>query len=145
MKTVWRSMDLKKDFEMFKDDALGILLFGSSARMEDVERSDIDICIVRPANDGLLTEMNRMLGGKYDIKVFENLPLYIRIEIIHDHKIIYGDEVELSAYFYRFRRLWADMVPRVEYNQFDSVGERMILRKRWLHEKKTILGEAGIF
>ena len=145
MKTVWRSMDLKRDFEMFKDDALGILLFGSSARREDVERSDIDICIVRPVNDGLLTGMNRMLGGKYDIKVFENLPLYIRIEIIHDHKIIYGDEVELSAYFYRFRRLWADMVPRVEYNQFDSVGERMILRKRWLHEKKTILGEAGIF
>ena len=145
MKTVWRIMDMKRDFEMFKDDALGILLFGSSARMEDVERSDIDICIVRPANDGLLTEMNRMLGGKYDIKIFENLPLYIQIEIIRDHKIIYGDEVELSAYFYRFRRLWADMVPRVEYNQFDSVGERMILRKRWLHEKKTILGEAGIF
>ena len=145
MKTVWRSMDLKRDFEMFKDNALGILLFGSSARREDVERSDIDICIVRPANDGLLTEMNRMLGGKYDIKVFENLPLYIQIEIIRDHRIICGDEVELSAYFYRFRRLWADMVPRVEYNQFDSVGERMILRKRWLHEKKTILGEAGIF
>jgi predicted nucleotidyltransferase len=138
-------MDLKRDFEMFKDDALGILIFGSSAQMEDVERSDIDICIVRPVNGGLLTEMNRMLGGKYDIKVFENLPLYIRIEIIRDHKIIYGDEVELSAYFYRFRRLWADMVPRVEYNQFGSVEERMILRKRWLHEKKTILGEAGIF
>ncbi|RZB29531.1 MAG: hypothetical protein AEth_01042 [Candidatus Argoarchaeum ethanivorans] len=145
MKTVWRSRDMKRDFEMFKDDALGIILFGSSARMEDVERSDMDICIVRPANDGLLTGMNRMLGGKYDIKVFENLPLYIMIEIIHDHKIIYGDDIELSAYFYRFRRLWADMVPRVEYNQFDSVGERMILRKRWLHEKKTILGEAGIF
>ena len=145
MKTVWRSMDLKRDFGMFKDGALGILLFGSSARREDVEMSDIDICIVRPANDGLLTEMNRMLGGKYDMKVFENLPLYIQIEIIRDHKIIYGDEVELSAYFYRFRRLWADMVPRVGYNQFDSVGERMILRKRWLHEKKTILGEAGIF
>ena len=145
MKTVWRSMDLKRDFEMFRDDVLGILIFGSSARMEDVERSDIDICIVRPVTDKLLTEMNRMLGGKYDIKVFENLPLYIQIEIIRDHRIIYGDEVELSAYFYRFRRLWADMVPRVEYNQFDSVGERMILRKRWLHEKKTILGEAGIF
>ena len=145
MKTVWRSRDMEMDFEMFRGNALGILLFGSSAQMEDVERSDIDICIERPANDGLLTEMNRMLGGKYDIKVFENLPLYIIIEIIHDHKIIYGDEVELSAYFYRFRRLWADIVPRVEYNQFDSVGERMILRKRWLHEKKTILGEAGIF
>jgi len=24
MKTVWRSMDLKRDFEMFEDDALGI-------------------------------------------------------------------------------------------------------------------------
>jgi len=145
MKAVGNSMNLEKDFEIFKDDALGILLFGSRARLEDVERSDIDICIVRPVSDRVLTGIARTFGGKYDIKVFENLPLYIQIEIIRDHRTLHGDETQLSEYFYRFRRLWGDMVLRVEYNRFSSVWERIMLRKRWLHEKRTILGKIGTF
>lgn len=145
MKAVGNSMNLEKDFEIFKDDALGILLFGSRARLEDVERSDIDICIVRPVSDRVLTGIERTFGGKYDIKVFENLPLYIQIEIIRDHRTLHGDETQLSEYFYRFRRLWGDMVSRVEYNRFSSAWERMMLRKRWLHEKRTILGKIGTF
>lgn len=145
MKAVGNSMNLEKDFEIFKDDALGILLFGSRARLEDVKRSDIDICIVRPVSDRVLTGIERMFGGKYDIKVFENLPLYIQIEIIRDHRTLHGDETQLSEYFYRFRRLWGDMVLRVEYNRFSSAWERMMLRKRWLHEKRTILGKIGTF
>lgn len=145
MKDVGNGMNLEKDFEIFKDDALGILLFGSRARLEDAERSDIDICIVRPVSEGVLTRIERTFGGKYDIKVFENLPLYIQIEIIRDHRILHGDEIQLSEYFYRFRRLWGDMALRVEYNRFSSARERMMLRKRWLHEKRTILGKIGAF
>ncbi len=145
MKAVGNSMNPEKDFEIFKDDALGILLFGSRARLEDVERSDIDICIVRPVSDRVLTGIDRMFGGKYDIKVFENLPLYIQIEIIHGHRILYGDEAQLSEYFHRFRRLWDDMALRVKYNQFRSARERMMLRKKWLDEKRTILGKIGAF
>ena len=145
MKAVGNSMNLENDFEIFKDDALGILLFGSRARLEYDERSDIDICIVRPVSDGIFTEIERTFGGKYDIKVFENLPLYIQIEIIRDHRILYGDEIQLSEYFYRFRRLWGDMELRVEFNRFSSIEERMMLRKRWLHEKRTILGKIGAF
>ena len=145
MKVVGDNMNPEKDFEIFKDDVLGILLFGSRARREDVERSDIDICIVRPVNDRVLTGIERTFGGKYDIKVFENLPLYIQIEIIRDHRILHGDEIQLSEYFYKFRRLWEDMALRVEYNRFSSARERMMLRKRWLHEKRTILGKIGAF
>jgi len=143
METVTSNMDLKKDFEIFRNDALGIVLFGSRARLEDAGRSDIDICIVLPVSGDVLTRIERKLGGKYDISVFENLPLYIQIEIIRDSQTLYGDEVELSAYFYRFRRDWADMASRVEYNRFSSVEERMMLRKRWLHAKRAILGKAG--
>jgi len=145
MKDVGNGTNPEKDFEIFKDDALGILLFGSRARLEDVERSDIDICIVRPVSDEVLTGIERTFGVKYDIKVFENLPLYIQIEIIRDHRTLHGDEIQLSEYFYRFRRLWADMALRVEYNRFSSIEERMMLRKRWLHEKRTILGKIGAF
>ena len=145
MKAIGGSMNPEKDFEIFKNDALGILLFGPRARLEDVEGSDIDICIVRPVNDRVLTEIERTFGGKYDIKVFENLPLYIQIEIIRDHKTMHGDEIQLSEYFYKFRRLWADMALRIEYNRFSSIEERMMHRKRWLHEKRTILGKIGAF
>jgi predicted nucleotidyltransferase len=145
METVASNTDLKKDFKIFENDALGIVLFGSRARQEDAERSDIDICIVRPVSSDVLTRIGRALGGKYDISVFENLPLHIQIEIIRDSQTLYGDEIELSAYFYGFRRLWADVASRVEYNRFSSVEERMLLRKRWLHAKRAILGETGTF
>ena len=137
--------DVKKDFEEFCGDALGILLYGSRAQGCWSERSDIDICIVAPGNDYVLMRINKKLGGKYDVKVFEKMPLYIQIEIIHNHRIIYGAAAEIGAYFYRFRRLWADMEPRIRDNRFSSVGERMALRRRWMREKRTIHGEVGSF
>ncbi|WP_297497210.1 hypothetical protein [Thermococcus sp.] len=81
------------------------------------------------------------LGGKYDMKVFEELPLYIQIEVIRSHRVIYGDELELSEYFYRFRKLWKDMEHRVNKNQFRSVREKVGLRRR-AREKAEVLGKA---
>ena len=115
--------DVKKDFEEFNDDALGILLYGSHAQGRWSERSNIDICIVAPGNDYVLRRINKKLGGKYDVKVFEKMPLYIRTEIIRNHRIIYGDAAWIGAYYYRFGRLWADMEPLIRDNRFSSVGE----------------------
>jgi len=133
------------DFEEFCDDTIGILLYGSRTQGRWSERSDIDICIVAPDNDYVMRRINKKLGGKYDVKVFEKMPMYIRIEIIRTHQIIYGDAARIGAYFYRFRRLWADMEPRIRDNRFNSVEERMTLRRRWMREKRTILGEIGSF
>jgi len=138
-------MNLKKDFDEFNDDALGILLYGSRAQGCWSERSDIDVCIVAPGNDYVLRRLNKRLGGKYDVRVFEKMPPYIQIEIIHNHQIIYGDAARIGAYFYRFRRIWADMEPRIQDNRFSSVGERMALRRRWMREKRAIPGEIGSF
>ena len=133
----------KKDFENLNNAAFGILLYGSCARGDFHKRSDIDICIVKPDNDEVIRRINKRLGGKYDVKVFEKLPLYIQIEIIRNHQVIYGDTIEISAYFYKFRRLWEDMVKRICDNRFKSVDERMVLHRRWMHEKRAILGEIG--
>ena len=135
---------IEMDFEEFCGDALGILLYGSRAQGCWSERSDIDICIVAPGNDYVLRRINKRLGGKYDVKVFEKMPLYIQIEIIHNHRIIYGDAAEIGAYLYRFRRLWVDMEPRSRDN-FSSVCERMALLRGWMREKRTIPGEIGSF
>ena len=126
------------DFEGFCGDALGILLYGSRVQGCWNERSDVDICIVAPGNDYVLMRINKKLGGKYDVKVFEKMPLYIQIEIIRNHLIIYGDAARIGAYFYRFGRLWAGMEPRIRDNRFSSAGERMALRRGWM---RTVLKE----
>ncbi|WP_297068278.1 nucleotidyltransferase domain-containing protein, partial [Thermococcus sp.] len=95
---------LRRDFRPFKDDCMGILLYGSYVRGEATERSDVDVCLVNP-KAGTYERVLERLGGKYDVKVFEELPLYIQIEVIKNHRVIYGDELELSEYFYRFRKL----------------------------------------
>lgn len=133
---------LKKDFRDFKGRCLGILLFGSYVEGEQTKRSDIDVCVVNPSK-GVLNDISGKLGGKYDINVFDNLPLYIKLEIIRHHVVVYGNEADLSEYFYFFRKLWQDMEHRIAENEFKDVTERMRYRRRWLNEKEKILREIG--
>ncbi len=112
---------IKKDFLFLslRDDILAILLYGSVAKGEETQRSDIDICIISPSCKdklGLLNEIYRKLdvfSKKYDVRFFEELPLYIQINIIENNKIIYAKDVyELYEYFYYFRKLWEDQASR---------------------------------
>ncbi|ADT83359.1 nucleotidyltransferase domain-containing protein [Thermococcus barophilus] len=131
---------LKKDFKEFKDFCLGIVLYGSYAKGSQTGRSDIDVCLIKPEK-GIYERVLEKLGGKYDVKIFEELPLYIKIDIIKNHRIIYGDELEISEYFYHFRKLWKDMEHRIKENQFSSIREKVALRRR-ANEKAKILGKA---
>ena len=131
---------LKEDFEEFKDRVFGILLYGSYAKDEYTKRSDIDICLVGVDKDTYMEILGK-LGNKYDIKIFEELPLYIKIDIIKNHKVIWGNELEVSEYFYKFRKIWRDMEKRIEENQFKSVREKVSLRRRFNGKKKKIFGK----
>ena len=124
--------EIKKDFEYIKDEVEGVLLFGSAAKGELSKRSDIDIALVRPRNKRVLLRVFERVGGKYDAKIFDDLPLYIKMDIIKNHIIIFGDEVELSYYFYRFREEWKDMEYRIKSNQFKSAVEMINQRRAWL-------------
>ena len=130
--------DLKKDFEFIRDEVNGVLLFGSAVKGEQTTRSDIDIALVRQKNKRVLLKVFERLGGKYDVKIFEDLPLCIKMAIIKNHQIIFGNEVELSYYFYRFRREWKDMEYRVLSNQFKSVREMIKQRRAWLKNERKI-------
>ena len=112
------------------------------AEEEPTKRSDIDVCMVKPS-EGILDDVHGKLGGKYDVKVFENLPLYVKMGVIMHHEVIYGDELDLSEYFYFFRKLWRDMEYRIARNELKDFAERMGYRRRWLNEKEKILREAG--
>jgi predicted nucleotidyltransferase len=82
-------VQIERDFRFVIEDRsiLGVLLFGSHASGDATPRSDIDICIVVP--DRYLCEMYSYIIinlenniGKYDIRFFEELPLYIKMEVI---------------------------------------------------------------
>ena len=130
--------DLKRDFEFIKDEVDGVLLFGSAAKGELTTRSDIDIALVRPSTRNVLFSVFKRVGGKYDTKIFEDLPLHIKMDIIKNHQVIIGDEVELSYYFYRYRKEWKDMEHRVLSNQFKSVRQMINQRRMWLKNERKI-------
>lgn len=130
--------EIKEDFEFIKDKVKGVLIFGSAARGELSKRSDVDICLIRPKYKRILFKVFEKLGNKYDVKIFENLPLHIKMNIIKEHVTVFGDEVELSYYFYRFRKEWKDMEHRIEKNRFKSAKEITSRRKAWLNERKML-------
>jgi predicted nucleotidyltransferase len=73
-----RLREIKKDFEFIKDEVEGVLLFGSAAKGELSKRSDIDLALVRPSNKRVLFRIFERVGGKYDVKIFDELPLHIK-------------------------------------------------------------------
>jgi predicted nucleotidyltransferase len=108
---------VKKDFEPLLDDVLGILLYGSLAAGEDSERSDIDISIVAPSIDDKIGFSRRVLANvrdaRYDVRVFELMPLYLKAEVVEKGEIIYTKNIfKLYEYFYYFRKIWEDQKHR---------------------------------
>ncbi len=73
---------------------LAVGFFGSVARAEE-NCHDIDICIfLQPANYTSYELSGKLLeyahhNEKYDVQIFQHLPLYIRIQIIREGKIIF--------------------------------------------------------
>jgi hypothetical protein len=104
--------DLKSLMDIPEVDA--VLLFGSQASGANSERSDTDICVVATEISSP-REMSKLLGriwgqtrtDSLDIWLFEELPLYIQIEVIHTHEVLHcRDLPELYEYFYWKRKEW---------------------------------------
>ena len=107
---------------------LGIMLFGSQVSEMQTNRSDIDVCVVAPKEDpyelfSLILERIDISSKRYDVKFFENLPLYIKIRVIERGVVVYSpNELDLYEYFYRFRKLWADQKHRQELSREDLLS-----------------------
>jgi hypothetical protein len=112
------------DFAFLADDeeVLAILLFGSAARDDADQRSDRDICIVAPELSDARTrlvflraifERLDVTGKRYDLWFFEELPLYMKIQVVEHHEVIVcRDLPALYEYLYFYRRLWGDQKHR---------------------------------
>lgn len=107
---------IKKDIKgLEKEKEIhSILLYGSYVKKKQHERSDIDICIVAPSCKSvkqkaeLLGKVWRKINTeKYDVRLFEEFPLYIKISVINNCEILFSnDKRELQLYFYFYRKLW---------------------------------------
>ena len=107
----------KRDFQFLQERVLGTLVFGSWARGEASDRSDIDLCIVAPraSDPGALWReaLSQIQDSRYEVRIFELLPLYIKMAVIEEGVVVYSrDVLELYEYFYPFRRVWEDQKRR---------------------------------
>ncbi len=102
-----------RDFSFIPKNIPGIFLYGSYSNGTAQERSDIDICLVAGPEFNpyeLQTKSWRCIGsGRYDIRIFELLPLFIQIRIITTGILIYSpDTPALYEYPYQVRKRWDD-------------------------------------
>ncbi len=58
------------------------------------------------------------------------------MDIIENNIIIFGNEVDLSYYFYKYRKRWRNNKFRMEKYSFSSPAEMRETRRRWLDEQK---------
>jgi hypothetical protein len=81
-------------------DVLAIILFGGVVKRKNY--SDVDVCIVlRPENyNNLFISKKKLqyavtLDEKFDVQIFQQLPLYIRMRIIKEGKILFCKDERL--------------------------------------------------
>ncbi len=82
---------IKQEFDKDKD-VIAVLVFGSYVRNE--LHRDIDLCIVLDNKRSNL-EMSKkaiyygsLVGSKFDISIYQQLPLYIRKRVLMEGKVI---------------------------------------------------------
>jgi predicted nucleotidyltransferase len=111
-------MRISKDFTNIKPKTMAILLYGSYVKGEQTPRSDINVCIVAPQGNALKLYMESLALWDYNVRIFETLPLYLKMAVIENHEIIHcGDETALYEYFYAFRREWGDQAHRQQISR----------------------------
>jgi len=106
-------------------DMLGILLFGSFTKDKNTSKSDMDICIVAPNEEkhqllSFILQNINVQAKKYDVRLFYELPLYIKINVIEEGLLIYSpNKLDLYEFFYIYRKLWNDQKHRQEISKED--------------------------
>ena len=121
--------EIEADFAFLEEGGriLAVLLFGSGTKEQAYERSDRDLCIVAPGirDKGEMRLILRkiyekidVIGKRYDIWLFEELPLYMRVQVIENHKVVFcRDLPSLYEHFYFYRKIWEDQKHRQDLDK----------------------------
>ena len=96
------------------EEVLAVILFGSAARNEQVPSSDVDVCLVmtpkslRP-NTLSHKRIEYMKDNSLDVRVFQQLPLYIRVRVLKEGRILFvRDEDQLYELAFRTAQAFED-------------------------------------
>ncbi|HEO65254.1 MAG TPA: nucleotidyltransferase domain-containing protein [Spirochaetes bacterium] len=119
---------IKKDLTFLKD--YEVVLYGSHVTGEARVGSDIDVAVItRIKNRDKNVELLKSFIGKttpvYDIRIFELLPLKLKASMMDDYIALYGEELEISEYFYYYRKLWNDQKHRIIGGYHKSYKEKI--------------------
>ena len=125
---------IKEKLNFLKEN-YDVVVFGSFVNDEMRPDSDIDIAVISYQTD---KEFNiklwkNLLGKaplKFELRIFELLPIYIQISIIEKYRVVFGDVLEISEYFYQYRKKWDDCKNRILMNQFKNISEKLLLLER---------------
>jgi len=117
---------IESEFAFLEGDKkiLAVLLFGSGAKGQADSRSDRDFCVVAPevidsnSMSAILRKIYVNLNvslKRYDIWLFEEFSLYMKAQVIENHRVVScRDLPELYEYFYFYRKIWNDQNHRQE-------------------------------
>lgn len=119
---------IKEDLMFLKD--YEVVLYGSHVSGGFRPDSDIDVAVITRIKDSDKNlELLKGFIGKtkptYDIRVFELLPLKLKASALEDYRVLYGDELEISEYFYQYRKLWSDQKHRILGGYYKSYKEKI--------------------
>jgi len=84
--------------------------------------------VVAPEEDifdllSFITKKINVVKKKYDIRIFSELPIFIKIQIIEDGILVYSpSKYDLYEFFYFYRKIWADQKHRHLMSKIDLLS-----------------------
>ena len=130
-----KTIDLNNIKEDLKElSRYPVVVYGGYVKDRSIR--DVDVAVITKSKDQsenmhLWYDLIGKFPQVYDIKIFELLPLTIKISIINNYKVIFGNSPDVSEYFYFYRKLWNDQKHRIEENRFKSYEEKIRAINRW--------------
>ncbi len=118
---------IKKDLGFLR--GYEAVIYGSHVTGDCREGSDIDVAVItrvkgRDENVELLKSFIGKARPVYDIRIFELLPLKLKASLMGDYLTLFGEEPEVSEYFYYYRKLWDDQKHRILDGYHSSYTEK---------------------
>jgi len=100
-----------------------IYLFGSQATNTANPLSDIDICIFGKFSNDEKSKVYSLLGEKYDISFFEDLPTWVKIRVFREGKALFiRNKSHLYDYLFNTIREYEDFLPLIKRRVIEKFG-----------------------
>ena len=105
------------------------------------EGSDVDVAVITKNTDNIInTKIQVQLFGKvpavYDVRIFELLPIKIKVSVMNSYTVLFGDKLEISEYLYYYRKMWDDCKYRIDAGYYENFKEQIGAIQRFERIKK---------